>query len=76
MDNAVLATMVMDCLKEQREKVLKRNCRSIYFLEDMLGFSRLVGKIWWLKAVGGAYLFICLQVILKVNLLWKRTMTC
>ncbi|HEY0262291.1 MAG TPA: TerC family protein [Chitinophagales bacterium] len=57
-DNAaVLATMVMDLKPEERNKALKYGIWGAYIFRGiaMLSASYLI-KIWWLKAVGGAYL--------------------
>ncbi|HNE50296.1 MAG TPA: TerC family protein [Chitinophagales bacterium] len=57
-DNAaVLATMVMDLPKEQREKALKYGIVGAYIFRGIcLVLAAWLVKIWWLKAVGGAYL--------------------
>jgi YkoY family integral membrane protein len=57
-DNAaVLATMVMDLPKGQREKALKYGIIGAYFFRGVcLLFAALLIKIWWLKPLGGAYL--------------------
>lgn len=57
-DNAaVLATMVMDLPKEQRERALKYGIFGAYFFRGLsLLFATYLIKIWWLKAAGGLYL--------------------
>lgn len=58
-DNAaVLATMVMDLPKEQRKKALKYGIFGAYFFRGIcLLLASWLIKIWWLKALGGIYLF-------------------
>jgi YkoY family integral membrane protein len=58
-DNAaVLATMVMDLPKEQRNKALKYGIIGAYVFRGIcLLFASLLVKIWWLKPLGGLYLF-------------------
>ena len=57
-DNAaVLATMVMDLPKEQREKALKYGIFDAYIFRGIcLVLASWLVKIWWLKALGGVYL--------------------
>lgn len=57
-DNAaVLATMVMDLPKEQRNKALKYGIIGAYVFRGIcLLFASLLIKVWWLKPVGGLYL--------------------
>jgi YkoY family integral membrane protein len=57
-DNAaVLATMVMDLPKEQREKALRYGIIGAYFFRGLaLIFVAILIKIWWLKPLGGLYL--------------------
>jgi YkoY family integral membrane protein len=57
-DNAaVLATMVMDLPKEQREKALKYGIWGAYFFRGLaMIFASVLIKIWWLKPLGGLYL--------------------
>lgn len=57
-DNAaVLATMVMDLPKGQREKALKYGIIGAYFFRGLcLLFASFLVKIWWLKPIGGLYL--------------------
>lgn len=57
-DNAaVLATMVMDLPKEQREKALKYGIWGAYFFRGLaMLFAAFLIKIWWLKPLGGLYL--------------------
>lgn len=58
-DNAaVLATMVMDLPKEQRNKALKYGIIGAYVFRGIcLLFASMLIKVWWLKPVGGIYLF-------------------
>ncbi|MCB0507241.1 MAG: TerC family protein [Chitinophagales bacterium] len=58
-DNAaVLATMVMDLPKEQRKKALKYGIFGAYVFRGIcLVLAAWLIKIWWLKALGGLYLF-------------------
>jgi YkoY family integral membrane protein len=63
-DNAaVLATMVMDLSKEQREKALKYGIFGAYFFRGLcLIFASMLVKIWWLKPIGGLYLlYLCID---------------
>ena len=57
-DNAaVLATMVMDLPKEQRNKALKYGIFGAYFFRGIcLVLAAWLVKIWWLKPLGGFYL--------------------
>jgi YkoY family integral membrane protein len=57
-DNAaVLATMVMDLPKEQRDKALRYGIFGAYFFRGLaLIFAAVLIKIWWLKPLGGLYL--------------------
>ena len=57
-DNAaVLATMVMDLPKEQREKALKYGILGAYVFRGLcLYFAAWLVQIWWLKPLGGLYL--------------------
>jgi len=58
-DNAaVLATMVMDLPKEQRGKALKYGIIGAYVFRGLcLLFAAWLIQIWWLKPLGGLYLF-------------------
>ncbi|HWW40626.1 TerC family protein [Pedobacter sp.] len=57
-DNAaVLATMVMDLPKEQRDKALKYGIIGAYVFRGICLFlAAWLVKIWWLKPLGGLYL--------------------
>lgn len=57
-DNAaVLATMVMDLPKEQRERALKYGIWGAYIFRGLaMVFAAILIKIWWLKPLGGLYL--------------------
>ena len=57
-DNAaVLATMVMDLPKEQRNKALKYGIIGAYVFRGIcLLLAAWLVKIWWLKPLGGLYL--------------------
>lgn len=57
-DNAaVLATMVMDLPKEQRNKALKYGILGAYFFRGIcLILAAWLVNIWWLKPIGGLYL--------------------
>ena len=57
-DNAaVLATMVMDLPREQRDKALKYGIWGAYFFRGLaMIFAAVLIKIWWLKPIGGLYL--------------------
>jgi YkoY family integral membrane protein len=57
-DNAaVLATMVMDLPKEQRNKALRYGIIGAYFFRGLcLVFASWLVAIWWLKPLGGLYL--------------------
>ena len=58
-DNAaVLATMVMDLPAEQRKKALRYGIFGAYIFRGLaLIFAAVLIKIWWLKPIGGLYLF-------------------
>ena len=58
-DNAaVLATMVMDLPKEQRARALRYGIIGAYVFRGIcLLFAAILIKIWWLKPLGGLYLF-------------------
>lgn len=58
-DNAaVLATMVMDLPKEQRSKALKYGIIGAYIFRGIcLLFASFLIRVWWLKPIGGLYLF-------------------
>lgn len=57
-DNAaVLATMVMDLPKNQREKALKYGIWGAYIFRGLaMLFAAFLIQFWWLKPLGGAYL--------------------
>ena len=57
-DNAaVLATMVMDLPKQQRNKALKYGIIGAYVFRGLcLLFAAWLITIWWLKPLGGFYL--------------------
>ena len=57
-DNAaVLATMVMDLPREQRDKALKYGIWGAYIFRGLaMIFAAVLIKIWWLKPIGGIYL--------------------
>ena len=57
-DNAaVLATMVMDLPKEDRNKALKYGIIGAYLFRGLaMAFAAFLIKIWWLKPLGGLYL--------------------
>lgn len=57
-DNAaVLATMVMDLPKEQRNKALKYGIIGAYVFRGIcLILAGFLVTIWWLKPIGGLYL--------------------
>jgi YkoY family integral membrane protein len=57
-DNAaVLATMVMDLPKEQRDKALKFGIFGAYFFRGIaMIFAGILIKFWFLKPLGGLYL--------------------
>lgn len=57
-DNAaVLATMVMDLPKEQRNRALRYGIFGAYFFRGLcLIFASWLVTIWWLKPLGGLYL--------------------
>jgi YkoY family integral membrane protein len=58
-DNAaVLATMVMDLPKEERNRALKYGIIGAYAFRGLcLFFASFLLKFWWLKPLGGMYLF-------------------
>lgn len=61
-DNAaVLATMVMDLPKKDREKALKYGIIGAYLFRGIcLLFAAMLVKVWWLKPLGGLYLlYLC-----------------
>jgi YkoY family integral membrane protein len=68
-DNAaVLATMVMDLPKNQRDKALKYGIIGAYVFRGICLFlAAWLVKIWWLKPLGGIYL-----IYLAVDYLIKR----
>ena len=57
-DNAaVLATMVMDLLENQRRKALRYGIIGAYVFRGLaLLFAALLIQIWWIKPLGGLYL--------------------
>lgn len=57
-DNAaVLATMVMDLPKEQRNRALKYGIWGAYMFRGIaMIFASVLIEIWWLKPIGGLYL--------------------
>jgi len=57
-DNAaVLATMVMDLPKDQRNRALKYGIWGAYFFRGIaMIFASALITIWWLKPIGGLYL--------------------
>jgi YkoY family integral membrane protein len=69
-DNAaVLATMVMDLPEKQRQRALKYGIIGAYVFRGLaLLFASWLIKIWWLKAVGGAYLlYLCISYFITKN---------
>ena len=61
-DNAaVLATMVMDLPKQDREKALKYGIIGAYLFRGVcLLFAAMLVKVWWLNPLGGLYLlYLC-----------------
>lgn len=66
-DNAaVLATMVMDLPKEQRNRALKYGIIGAYFFRGVcLLFAAFLIKIWWLKPLGGLYLLYLVYAYFK-----------
>lgn len=67
-DNAaVLATMVMDLPKEQRNKALKYGIIGAYIFRGVcLLIASWLVKIWWLKPLGGFYLlYLAVSYFLK-----------
>ena len=70
-DNAaVLATMVLDLPKGEREKALKYGIWGAYIFRGLaMLFASILIKIWWLKPLGGIYL---LYLVFDY---WKGTQT-
>jgi len=69
-DNAaVLATMVMDLPKEQRDKALKYGIIGAYVFRGICLFlAAWLVKIWWLKPLGGLYLlYLAFDYFMKRN---------
>ena len=69
-DNAaVLATMVMDLPKDQRDKALKYGIIGAYVFRGICLFlAAYLVKIWWLKPLGGLYLlYLAIDYFLKKN---------
>lgn len=68
-DNAaVLATMVMDLPKDQREKALRYGIIGAYVFRGIcLILAAWLVTIWWLKPIGGIYL-----LYLAISYLFKR----
>jgi len=69
-DNAaVLATMVMDLPKEQREKALKYGIIGAYVFRGIcLALAAWLVTIWWLKPLGGLYLlYLAIDYLIKKN---------
>jgi len=67
-DNAaVLATMVMDLPKDQRDKALKYGIIGAYIFRGIcLLLAAWLVKIWWLKPLGGLYLlYLALDYFMK-----------
>lgn len=67
-DNAaVLATMVMDLPKDQREKALKYGIIGAYVFRGICLFlAAWLVTIWWLKPLGGFYLlYLAIDFLLK-----------
>jgi YkoY family integral membrane protein len=67
-DNAaVLATMVMDLPKDQREKALKYGIIGAYVFRGICLFlAAWLVKIWWLKPLGGLYLlYLAIDYLIK-----------
>lgn len=67
-DNAaVLATMVMDLPKDQREKALKYGIIGAYVFRGICLFlAAWLVQIWWLKPLGGFYLlYLCFNYFIK-----------
>lgn len=70
-DNAaVLATMVMDLPKDQRDKALKYGIIGAYVFRGICLFlAAWLVKIWWLKPLGGLYLlYLAINYFAKKNL--------
>jgi YkoY family integral membrane protein len=59
-DNAaVLATMVLDLPKDQRNKALKYGIIGAYVFRGIcLFFASILIEIWWFKPIGGIYLLV------------------
>jgi len=69
-DNAaVLATMVMDLPKDQRDKALKYGIIGAYVFRGICLFlAAWLVQIWWLKPLGGLYLlYLAIDYFLKKN---------
>jgi YkoY family integral membrane protein len=69
-DNAaVLATMVMDLPKNQRDKALKYGIIGAYVFRGICLFlAAWLVKIWWLKPLGGFYLlYLAIDYFMKKN---------
>ncbi len=69
-DNAaVLATMVMDLPKDQRDKALKYGIIGAYIFRGICLFlAAWLVKIWWLKPLGGLYLlYLAIDYFIKKN---------
>lgn len=69
-DNAaVLATMVMDLPKNQRDKALKYGIIGAYVFRGICLFlAAWLVKIWWLKPLGGLYLlYLAISYFIKKN---------
>ena len=69
-DNAaVLATMVMDLPKDQRDKALKYGIIGAYVFRGICLFlAAWLVKIWWLKPLGGLYLlYLAIDYFIKKN---------
>jgi len=67
-DNAaVLATMVMDLPKEQREKALRYGIVGAYVFRGIcLLLAAWLVTIWWLKPIGGIYLlYLAISYLIK-----------
>ncbi|MET0573494.1 MAG: DUF475 domain-containing protein [Pedobacter agri] len=69
-DNAaVLATMVMDLPKSQRDKALKYGIIGAYVFRGLCLFlAAWLVQIWWLKPLGGLYLlYLAIDYFIKKN---------
>ncbi|SEB20683.1 TerC family protein [Pedobacter hartonius] len=69
-DNAaVLATMVMDLPKDERDKALKYGIIGAYVFRGICLFlAAWLVKIWWLKPLGGLYLlYLAFDYFMKKN---------